>query len=197
MKSWMLFLWVTSYQSLSLVPPCWNNWDLTSLMLNFLKKFIKIILFCVSYSMKKTQYLMADNYEISFFINLKKYKSLLKCPKLWQLIRKIATSRDILRKRCSENTQQIYRRTPMPKCDFNKVARQLYWAHFGMGYPVNLLHIFGVSLPKNTSGELLLHLLYSSPNPVDATDLCLYPLKTWENLWLCDIFRGYRKEPVT
>ena len=26
-------------------------------------------------------------------------------------------------KRCSENMQQIYRRTPMPKCDFNKVAK--------------------------------------------------------------------------
>ena len=30
--------------------------------------------------------------------------------------------RGILRKRCSENTQQIYRRTPMSNCDFNKVA---------------------------------------------------------------------------
>ena len=28
----------------------------------------------------------------------------------------------VLKKRCSENMQQIYRRTPMPKCDFNKVA---------------------------------------------------------------------------
>ena len=28
------------------------------------------------------------------------------------------------RKRCSENIQQIYRRTPMPKCAFNKVAKQ-------------------------------------------------------------------------
>ena len=145
MKSWMLFLWVTSYQSLSLVPPCWNNWHLTSLMLNFLIRFIKIILFCVSYSMKKNQYLMADNYEISFFINLKKYKSLLKCPKLWQLIRKIATSRDILRKRCSENTQQIYRRTPMPKCDFNKVASwkaTLLKSHFGMGVLLKIWCIF-------------------------------------------------------
>ena len=26
------------------------------------------------------------------------------------------------RERCSENMQQIYRRTPMPKYDFNKVA---------------------------------------------------------------------------
>ena len=34
--------------------------------------------------------------------------------------------RGVRNKRCSENTQQIYRRTPMPKCDFNKVAKQLY-----------------------------------------------------------------------
>ena len=30
--------------------------------------------------------------------------------------------RGVLRKRCSENMQQIYTRTPMPKCDFNKVG---------------------------------------------------------------------------
>ena len=35
-------------------------------------------------------------------------------------------SRGVPRKRCSENMPQIYRRTPMPKCDFNKVALQLY-----------------------------------------------------------------------
>ena len=33
--------------------------------------------------------------------------------------------RVIVRKRCSENMQQIYARTPVPKCDFNKVALQL------------------------------------------------------------------------
>ena len=33
-------------------------------------------------------------------------------------------------KRCSENLQQIYRRPPMPKCNFNKVPLQ---SHFGMG----------------------------------------------------------------
>ena len=27
---------------------------------------------------------------------------------------------------CSENMQQISRKTPMPKYDFNKVAKQLY-----------------------------------------------------------------------
>ena len=39
------------------------------------------------------------------------------------------TSRGVLRKRCSENIQQIYRRTAMPMCDFNKIALQLYWNH--------------------------------------------------------------------
>ena len=33
-------------------------------------------------------------------------------------------SRVILNKRCSENIQQIYRKTPMPKCDFDKVVLQ-------------------------------------------------------------------------
>ena len=28
--------------------------------------------------------------------------------------------------RCSKNMPQIYGRTPMPKCDFNKVGKQLY-----------------------------------------------------------------------
>ena len=35
--------------------------------------------------------------------------------------------RGVSRKRCSENMPQIYWRTPIPKCDFNKVALQLYW----------------------------------------------------------------------
>ena len=33
-------------------------------------------------------------------------------------------SRSVLRKRCSENMQHIYRRTSMAKCDFNKVTKQ-------------------------------------------------------------------------
>ena len=38
-------------------------------------------------------------------------------------------SRGAVKKRCFENMQQIYRITPMPKCDFNKVGLQLYWNH--------------------------------------------------------------------
>ena len=52
-------------------------------------------------------------------------------------------SRGVLRKRCSENMQQIYRRAPMRQCDFNKVAKH------GCGCsPVNLLHIFRTSFYK-------------------------------------------------
>ena len=29
--------------------------------------------------------------------------------------------RGVLGKRCTKNIQQIYRKTPIPKCDFNKV----------------------------------------------------------------------------
>ena len=32
--------------------------------------------------------------------------------------------KSVFKKRCSENRQQIYRRKPVLKCDFNKVAKQ-------------------------------------------------------------------------
>ena len=38
-----------------------------------------------------------------------------------KLFRQKQPPRGVIRKRCSENMQQIYRKTPMPKCDFNKV----------------------------------------------------------------------------
>ena len=41
-------------------------------------------------------------------------------------LRQTQPSRGVLRKMCSENMQQIYKRTPMPECDFNKAALQLY-----------------------------------------------------------------------
>ena len=89
----------------------------------------------------------------------------------------------VLRERCSENKQQIYRRIPMPNFDFNKVAevflgkgvlricskfagehqcrsvisiKLLSTLRHGFS-PVNLLHIF-TSFPKNTCGRLLLHI---------------------------------------
>ena len=37
-------------------------------------------------------------------------------------------SRGVPRKRCSKTMQQIYRRTPMPKCNFSKDAKQLMFS---------------------------------------------------------------------
>ena len=68
----------------------------------------------------------------------------------------------ILKRRCSENMQQIYRRTLMPKCGFNKVAMQLYWnRNSAWVFSVNLLHIFRTPFPRNTSGWLLLKIISS------------------------------------
>ena len=63
-------------------------------------------------------------------------------------------SRDVLMKRYSENMQQIYRRTSIPKCNFNKVAIKIALRH-GCS-PVNVLHIFGTLFTKNISKKLLL-----------------------------------------
>ena len=41
--------------------------------------------------------------------------------------------RGVLRKRCCENMQQIYRRTSMSRCDFNKVTKHFIEFHFGIG----------------------------------------------------------------
>ena len=46
--------------------------------------------------------------------------------------------RGVLLKRCSENMQQTYRRTPMSKCDLNKVAKQL-WSEVGIVVKTRLL----------------------------------------------------------
>ena len=46
----------------------------------------------------------------------------------------------------------------MPKCDFDRVARNLIEIALRHGCsPVNLLHIFRTPFPKNTTGVLLLH----------------------------------------
>ena len=73
-------------------------------------------------------------------------------------------SRGALKKRCYENRQQIYRRTPMSECDFNKVALQLEIALRHGCSPVNMLYIFRTPFPKITSGRLLLiQLLWHNP----------------------------------
>ena len=60
--------------------------------------------------------------------------------------------------KCAENMQQIYRRTLMPRCDFNFIKMTV---RHGCS-SANLLHIFRTSFPKNTSGGLLLRVLIGS-----------------------------------
>ena len=82
-------------------------------------------------------------------------------------------SRAVLRKRCSENMQQIYSRTPMSKCDFNKVTFTFIEIALRHGCsPVNSLHIFRTSFPKNASEGLLLEVLTTN---VLAASLSLVP----------------------
>ena len=68
-------------------------------------------------------------------------------------------SRAVLRKRCSENMQQIYRRTPCRSA----ISIKLLYNFIEIGLqngcsPVNLLHIFRISFPRNTFRRLLLKL---------------------------------------
>ena len=66
-------------------------------------------------------------------------------------------SRDGLGKRCPQNIQQIYRRTPMTNVISIKLLCNSTEVILGHGCsPVNLLYIFRIPFPKNTSGGLLL-----------------------------------------
>ena len=91
-------------------------------------------------------------------------------------------SRGVLIKRCSENTQQIYRRTPMPKYTFNKVPKQLYWNQTSAECSrENLLHISRRPFPKNTSARLLLSFATSNciTSNVSAKDFIIASLVTF------------------
>ena len=72
--------------------------------------------------------------------------------------------RGVLRKRCSENMQLIYRKSPMPKCDFNIVATAtLLKSHFGMGVSCKFAACFqNIVFSKNTPWWLLLDTLRNS-----------------------------------
>ena len=95
-------------------------------------------------------------------------------------------TRGVLSKRCSENMQQIDRRTPMLECDFKKVAKQAYWTTLcDECSPENLRHIFKTLFPKNTSGRLLLYMCVFILLHIHMLDYDCYSLH--ENLIrICD-----------
>ena len=77
-----------------------------------------------------------------YILHLGIYMSIISISPKFFKIQEKPPSRCVLRKRCSENMQQIYRRTPMPKYDFNKVEISL--------------HLFKTPFIKKTSESLLL-----------------------------------------
>ena len=104
----------------------------------------------------------------------------------WKLKRQ--PSRGILIKRCSKNILQIYRRTLIPKCDFNKVAKQLYWNHtLAWCSAVNLRHIFRTPFPKNTSEKQLLK-LNSTACKILANAKLYNWLFSYSFLWISRLF---------
>ena len=75
-------------------------------------------LFCRAYTIKEVLLILVSFQKRSFtdwHISLNAFKK-------WPL--------GFLRKEYSENMQQVYKRTPMPKCDFNEAAIQLSWSPF-------------------------------------------------------------------
>ena len=76
-------------------------------------------------SKNETETMDANGNRIKSYLKRIEWKSF---KKLMQLIKLMLCNiqkqppRGVLKKRCSENIPQIYRRTPMLKCDFNKVA---------------------------------------------------------------------------
>ena len=62
--------------------------------------------------------------------------------KIYVLNNQKQPSRGVLGERCYQDMQQIYRRTSIPKRDFNKVAVQLIKNALRYGCSVTFLHIF-------------------------------------------------------
>ena len=71
--------------------------------------------------------------------------------------------RGVLRKRCAENMQRIYRRSSMPKCNFNYFATSLI-SHFGMGVLLKIYYIFSEHLLLRTPLEGCFCLVYRLKN---------------------------------
>ena len=91
-------------------------------------------------------YIYYQNHVIYFFIHIQKQPP-----------------RAFPRKRCSENMQQICRRTPMPKCKSHYENLKIEITLWHGSSPVNLLRIFRTTFPGNTSGCLFLYGVQEKP----------------------------------
>ena len=70
--------------------------------------------------------------------------------------------------------QQIYRRTTMPKCDFKKVALQLYWNRIlAWVFSCTFAAYFQKTFPMNTSGGLLLKNIFKASNIISVNAILM------------------------
>ena len=84
---------------------------------------------------------------------------------------------EVFRKRLSENMQQIYMRTPMPKCDL--LCSFIETALWHGCFPVNLQQVFRTPFPQNTFGGLLFY-IRTFPKPFAFT-FCTVNILSREN----------------
>ena len=97
----------------------------------------------------------------------------------------------VFRKMCSENMEQIYRRTTMLKCNFNEAVCNFIEITLCHGSSsVNLLHIFRTTFPKNTCGGIFLKIqsrLVIKQKNIQSLSACknhsINLLDSWNNLW--------------
>ena len=113
--------------------------------------------FCLSFALILT-YVGTKTSEVKRCINFV-YNILTKGHTLFCAFQK-QPSRDIYRKRGSENKQQFYRKTPIAEVISIKLLSYFTEIALRHGcFPVNVLHIFRTSFPENTTGWLLLALV--------------------------------------
>ena len=87
-------------------------------------------------------------------------------------------SKGALRERRPENMRQIYRRTPMPKCDVQSNFIEIALRH-GCSY-VKLLHIFRTLFYRNTYGGLFLNIWSSTFMYKHVQQLTFFKWISWK-----------------
>ena len=84
----------------------------------FVKILIALNYFCKKLHLRYLTGFSIHLYSLQYIFTNLSYKTFFKVQK--------QPPRGVLMKKCSENMQQMYKRTLTPKCDFNEVAKQLY-----------------------------------------------------------------------
>ena len=90
-------------------------------------------------------------------------------------------------KSCSENMQQIYRRTPMPKYDFNKVAC-IFSEHLFLRTPLNGCFCIGLKLGFWHFKPIFLRMQFS----LVATFFLYFWLSVWVEICILNFLMSFQ-----